>query len=116
VHNSEIILTATAFLWLLFSAATAEESQWYLWAVGTMWNKPVNCDIYHATPEQAIEAMNNYSERQRRNLSPSSPTQGFIVSYQLVDKGDAGLVTETVPPGVPKWCDAALFPSQGRLP
>jgi hypothetical protein len=91
------ILKTAAICWFLVISwqLKAEEQQWYLWAEATPFNAAVDCNIYHATPMTAVEAMNNFI----RNTPSSSPTRVFVSGYQLVDRGDAGLVIEAVPTG-----------------
>jgi hypothetical protein len=79
-------------------ASAQEAPQWFLWAEATPFNAAVRCDIYHATPERALAAMNNYVGN---TVSPSSPTAVFVNGYRIVDRGGAGLVIEAVPAGTP---------------
>ena len=92
------IVSATLLAWFAFGGA--KDSRWYLWIEAGPFNRAVNCETSSKTPAEALAGMNDYSRRARENVSPTSPTQSFIVNYQLLDKGEAGLVIETIPPGV----------------
>lgn len=72
---------------------------WFAWLKRTPFTPAANCSVYHATPEQALDAANAYSERARRAYAGSLSAM-FLTNYQLMDEGAAGLVLETIPPGL----------------